>query len=163
MQCRCLTNLGSETNPYPCACTNNHNQLWKLNSDNTLRPKDDSNKCPFLIETGNSDLFSKIRQQMPSEPMLHTFFKLETKNGSFTYDGWQGQNLYLAESLIGGYTGPPFQDWSPLPFACARPSPPNVHWCISEFVPTFEYGWFNFLASFRVNQSCAIALDLKEN
>ena len=57
-QCRCLTNLGSETNPYPRACTNNHNQLWKLNRDNTLWPKDDTYKCPFLIEPGNSDLSS---------------------------------------------------------------------------------------------------------
>ncbi|PFX28976.1 hypothetical protein AWC38_SpisGene6250 [Stylophora pistillata] len=160
---RCLTNLGSETTPYARACTDNHNQLWKLNSDNALRPKDDSSKCLFLIEPGNSDLstgfkvlpcnsnypnkkfnFEYLTQQMPSERMLHTFFKLKVKNDGFTYDDWQGQNLCLAYRPIGSYTGPAFQDWSPRPFACVCPSPPNVPWCIGDFVANFEYGWFKF-------------------
>ena len=82
--------------------------------------------------------FEYLRQQMPSEPMLHAFFTLEMKNDGFTYDGWQGQNLCLAYRPTGGYTGPTFQDWSPRSFAGARLSPPNVHWCISEFVSTFD-------------------------
>ena len=88
--------------------------------------------------------FEYLRQQMPSEPMLHAFFTLEMKNDGFTYDGWQGQNLCLAYRPTGGYTGPTFQDWSPRSFAGARLSPPNVHWCINEFVSTFKYGWFKF-------------------
>ncbi|PFX15438.1 Tolloid-like protein 2 [Stylophora pistillata] len=125
--------------------------------------QDDTSKCLFLIEPGNRDLstgfkvlpcnsnypnkkfnFEYLTQQMPSEPMLHTFFKLKVKNDGFTYDGWQGQNLCLAYRPIGGYTGPAFQDWSPRPFACVCPSPPNVPWCIGDFVPNFEYGWFKF-------------------
>ena len=103
LQCRCLINIGSDTTQYARACTNNHNQLWKLNSDDTLRPKDDTSKCLFLIEPGNSDLSFRFKvlhcnfnyankkfnfeyptRKMPSEPMLHSFFKLRAKNDGLT-------------------------------------------------------------------------------
>ena len=38
---------------------------------------------------------------MPSEPTLHTFFKLKAKNDGFTSNDWQGQNLCLAHRPIG--------------------------------------------------------------
>jgi len=162
---RCLTNLGSsKTTPYARECSSNNNQLWKLNQDNTLRPKDDTSKCLFLIEPGEGSFqsygfkvlpcnsnyrnkkfnFEYLTQQMETEPKLHTFFKIKVKNDNFGRETWQGQNLCLAYRPIGGWTGTAFKDWLPAVFACACPSPQDVHWCVSQYVPTFEYGWFKF-------------------
>ena len=59
-----------------------------------------------MLPCNSNDLNKKFNfenptRQMPSEPTLHTFFKLKAKNDGFTSDGWQGQNLCLAHRPIG--------------------------------------------------------------
>ena len=162
---RCLTNLGpAEKTPYARPCSDDTSQQWKLNADNTLRPKNDPSKCLFLIEPGEGDFptsgfkvlpcsssyrnkkfrFEYLTQQMESEPKMHTFFKLKVKNENFGHESWRGQNICLAYKPIGGYTGASFIDWSPSVYACSCPSGGDVPWCIGQFVPNFEYGWFKF-------------------
>jgi len=160
-----LTNLATaEHTPYAGACTHNTNQQWKLNADNTLRPKNDPSKSLCLIEPGEADfqyfgfkvlpcnsnyrnkkfMFECLTQKIASEPMMHTFFKLKVKNENFGRESWPGQNICLGYRPIGGYTGPKFKDWSPSVFSCSCPSGGDLHHCIDRFVPTFEYGWFKF-------------------
>lgn len=154
----------AEKTPYARPCSDATNQQWKLNSDNTLRPKNDPSKCLFLIEPGEGDFqyygfkvlpcssnyrnkkfrFEYVTQQKESEPKMHTFFKLKVKNENFGRESWRGQNICLAYRAIGGWTGTAFEDWSPMVFSCSCPSGEDVHWCISEYVPNFHYGWFKF-------------------
>jgi len=165
---RCLTNLGgSEATPYARECSDNQNQQWKLYPDNTLRPKNDVNKCLFLIEpeetrkgnfqyygfkvlSCNSNYrnkkfnFEYLTLQKASEPKLHTYFKLKVKNDNFGRESWRGQNICLVYRPIGGWTGTAFKDWSPSVFSCTCPSGQDIHWCLSDYVPDFEYGWFKF-------------------
>ena len=165
---RCLTNLGTQqTSPNGRACTENDNQLWKLYDDNTLRPKNDPDKCLFLIEPGEQTpygfkvlpcsssynnkkfLFEYLTNQIEGQPkIMHTFFKLKAKNENFDYQNWQGKELCLAYRPVGGWTSPgKFVDWAPYVFSCTCPSPTdlNIPWCIgSDTVPTFDYGWFVF-------------------
>lgn len=53
LQNRCLTyeTSSGEAEPEARSCsTSAQNQQWKLRPDNTLRPRNDENKCLFLIE-----------------------------------------------------------------------------------------------------------------
>ncbi|KAL9964336.1 hypothetical protein ACROYT_G027964 [Oculina patagonica] len=159
---RCLTNLGpAQTTPFARACSDGTNQQWKLNPDNTLRPKSNPNKCLFLIEP-DEDLptsgfkvlpcsssyrnkkfkFEYLTHQKEGEPKLHTFFKLKVKNENFVT--WRGHSICLAYRPTGGYTGPSFTDWSPSLFSCSCPSGEGVFHCIGENPPTSEFGWFKF-------------------
>lgn len=110
---RRLTNLATaEVKPYARACTEGTKQQWKLNADNNLRPKKDPRKCLSLIEPGEGDfqyygfkvlpcsdnyrnkkfMFEYLTQQIASEPMLHTFFKLKVENENFYRESWRGQS-----------------------------------------------------------------------
>ncbi len=164
---RCLTNLGPAENiPYARACSNATNQQWKLNSDNTLRPKNDHSKCLFLIEPDEGNFhpnpygfkvlpcsssyrnkkfkFEYLTQRREDEPKLHTFFKLKVKNDNVAWESWRGQNICLAYRPIGGWTGTSFIDWSPEVCSCSCPSGQDIFWCIGERLATAEFGWFKF-------------------
>ena len=103
--------------PYARKCSSNIIQLWKLNQDSTLRPKQDASKFLFLIKPGEGTGFQTygfkvlpckssyrnkrfnfeyLTQQMESEPKLHTFFKIKVKSDYFGQETWQGENLCLA-------------------------------------------------------------------
>lgn len=163
---RCLTNLApAEVTPYARACTDGANQQWKLNADNTLRPKNDPSKCLFLIEPGEGGFnpygfkvlpcsdnyrnkkfkFEYLTQQMASEPTMHTYFKLKVKGENFGCKGWQGKNICLAYKPVNGWvTGAGFKGWVPIESSCSCPSEECLFNCISQSVPISDYGWFKF-------------------
>ena len=168
---RCLTNLGTpEGAAYGRECTENNNQQWKLYEDNTLRPKDNPEKCLSLNEPGEGDFegygefsvndcssnhnnkkfyFEYLTNQIESEPkIMHTFFKMKVKTEDLSYQNWQGKELCLAYRPVGGYTSPGvFIEWVPYVFSCTCPTPTELNrdWCISDdLVPNFDYGWFVF-------------------
>ena len=163
---RCLTNLATaDVTPYARACTDGANQQWKLNADNTLRPKNDPSKCLFLIEPGEGDFnsygfkvlpcsnnyrnkkfkFEYLTQQMASEPTMHTYFKLKVKGENFGRESWRGQNICLAYKPVNGWvTAGVFIGWAPIPSSCSCPTGEDMFTCIGQYVPNFEYGWFKF-------------------
>ena len=147
------------------------NQQWKLEADNTLRPRNDENKCLFLIETeeirdtsfsyygykvlpcssnynNKKFTFEYLSHQISGENKLHTFFKLKAKNDNFDRPGWQGQDICLVFRATGGHVGTAFDRWDPQPFRCTCPSITNeLHGCIGEYPPRphgNEYPWFKF-------------------
>ncbi|CAH3150409.1 unnamed protein product [Pocillopora meandrina] len=171
---RCLTyeTSSGEAEPEARSCsTTAQNQQWKLKADNTLRPRNDQNKCLFLIEpeetrgasfsdygykvlpcsssyNNKKFTFEYLSHQRSGENKLHTFFKLKAKNDNFDRPGWQGQDICLAFRASGGYVGTTFDRWVPQPFRCTCPPITNeLHWCIGEYPPSAsdnEYPWFKF-------------------
>lgn len=168
LQNRCLSYETSSGEPEARSCSSNaRNQQWKLKADNTLRPRNDENKCLFLIEPGEMRddygykvlpcssrynnkrfTFEYLSHQISGENKLHTFFKIKAKNDNFEREGWQGQDICLAFRASGGYVGTTFKGWIPQPFRCTCPSIMNeLHWCIGESPPRSydnEYPWFKF-------------------
>ena len=154
------------------SCSNSaQNQQWKLEADNTLRPRNDETKCLFLLEpeeVGGTSFqyfgykvlrcnssynnkrftFEYLTHQRPGENKLHTFFKLKAKNDNFNRPGWQGQDICLVFRALAGGVGTHFSGWEAKPFRCTCPPITNeLHWCISESSPTSydsEYPWFKF-------------------
>lgn len=165
---RCLTYETGEATPEARSCSSNaQNQQWKLNADNTLQPRNEENKCLFLIEpeeishhygykvlpcdasyNNKRFTFEYLSHQISGENKLHTFFKLKAKNDNFDREGWQGQDICLAFGASGGFVGTAFKRWVPLPFRCTCPPIMNeLHSCIGNDPPRpsdNEYPWFKF-------------------
>ena len=109
------------------------NQQWKLEADNTLRPRNDENKCLFLLEpeeiSGTSFqyngykvlpcsssynnkrfTFEYLSHQpvLTSENKVHTFFNLKAKNDNFNRPGSVARARHLfGFQGIGGRCGNP--------------------------------------------------------
>lgn len=163
---------GMEAVPYARECSDDLNQQWKLFSDNTLRPKNDINKCLSLMESGEGNfspsddfkllpcssrngnkqfVFEYLTQQEASEPKLFTYFKLKAKNNGVGRNGCRGRNVYLVyRGIEAGWEGggPEFEDLSPSLLSCPCPSGSagqDVHNCLSnDFIPDTKPGWFKF-------------------
>ena len=156
---------GVEAIPFARECSNSENQQWKLYADNTLRPKNDINKCLFLMEPaeeafspsddykllpcsssyGNKKFtFEYLTQEESNEPKIHTFFKLKVKNNGPGRDSCQNQNIYLVyRPRMEGWEGTALEDLSPSMFSCPCPdSGPDAHNCLNDTYS--KPGWFTF-------------------